>query len=410
MASRSAAGATALPATLPAEPLLRLLGRTGTEFGTRTFLVGGPVRDLLLGLTGPDLDIAVESAPDLVGQALAERLNGRFVFHRRFLSGTVQLADGSHIDISQTRAERYSRPAVLPRVEPAPIDEDLVRRDFTINALALELTPPGFGRLIDPHSGRLDLDRRLVRVLHDASFRDDPTRLFRAIRFAIRLGFDIEAGTLRLLRAAIREGFPGLLTPERVLYELRLICAEPLVLPMVEALLKEKLLPACFDKVAAPGMLPALQRLARAGAEPDQLFVFLLSRLPVTDRFPVSAEERDSARAIRAFARLRARVARARRPSTVHRLLEPAPDLALEVLARLESAAVGRTIRLYLDRLRHVRTAVDGRFLKSLGLTPGPAFREIIDRVRAARLDGRVTTRQQELDLGRRLARNRKPR
>lgn len=403
MASKPAAGAPALPATLPAEPLLRLLGRTGSEFGTRTFLVGGPVRDLLLGLSGPDLDIAVESSPDLVGQALAERFGTKFVYHRRFMSGTVQLADGSHIDITRTRTEEYPGPAVLPRVRPAGIENDLVRRDFTINALALELSPGSFGRLIDPHCGRLDLARRQVRVLHDASFRDDPTRSFRAIRFAVRLGFEIEPGTLALMRTAIREGFPGLLTPERVLYELRLVCAEPLVLPMVEALLREKLLHACFDSVAERGLLRRLQRLA--GTDPGLLFVFLLSRLPLTDRFPVTAGERDAARAIRDFDRLRPRLARARRPSTVHRLLAPLPDEALEVLARTEAAAVRSPIRLYLDRLRHVRTAVDGRFLRSLGLKPGPAFRRIIENVHAARLDGRVGTREQEIALGRRLAR-----
>lgn len=403
MASKTAAGEPALPATLPAEPLLRLLGQTGSEFGTRTFLVGGPVRDLLLGISGPDLDVAVESSPDLVGRALAERFGTRFVYHRRFMSGTVQLADGSHIDITRTRTEEYPRPAVLPRVRPACIEDDLVRRDFTINALALELTPGSFGRLIDPHRGRLDLVRRQVRVLHEASFRDDPTRSFRAIRFAVRLGFEIEPDTLALMRSAIRGGFPGLLTPERVLYELRLVCAEPLVLPMVEALLKEKLLHACFDSVNGSGLLHRLQRLD--DCDPELRFVFLLSRLPLTDRLPVTAGERDAARAIRGFGRLRPRLARARRPSTVYRLLAPIPGEALKVLARTEAAATAKPIRLYLDRLRHVRTVVDGRFLRSLGLKPGAAFRRIIENVHAARLDGRVGTREQEIELGRRLAR-----
>ncbi len=399
---------TRLPGPLPDEKRLRLLGRTASRLGTRAFLVGGPVRDFLLARPGPDVDIAVESEPRALGSEIASRLHGRFVFHRRFLSGTITLPDSSHIDINQTRTETYSRPAVLPRIQPARINKDLARRDFTVNAMALEISAGAFGRLLDPGSGQADLSRRIIRILHPRSFVDDPTRIFRAIRFAIRLGFEIEPATLDLMRQSIAKGIPSLLTPERILYELQLICAEPLVLPIAEALARERLLQTCFNARLPKELMPGLQRLDSSKAAPHLLYVCLLSNLPLTDRYPLTKTERESVRTIRQFGRTRSRLARARRPSTVYRLLNPLPELALRVLARLESPAVSRAIALYLDRLASATTAVDGRKLRTLGLTPGPDFRRVLEKLLYARLDGRVASTEQELAFARRLIRRTK--
>jgi len=402
-----------LPPGIPVEnsnqrQLLELIGRIGMRLGTRTFLVGGPVRDMMLGHASPDLDVAVESSSRRFGRTIAHELGGRFLYHRRFMTGTVTLSDSSHVDITQTRTEEYPRPAVLPSVKPATIDEDLVRRDFTINAMALELTPRAFGRIIDPHSGRADLSGHLVRVLHDRSFVDDPTRVFRCIRFAVRLGFEIEPRTLELMRQAIVDRYPALLTPERILYELRLICAEPLVLQMVEALVREKVFEAAFlpDGDGQPGhLLPDLARLVQGRATPDLLFIYLLSTLPVSERFPIRREERDAADAVNRFGPTRARLARARRRSTTYRLLRPIPEPALRILALLESGAAGARIADYLGNLCSVKTEITGRDLRALGLEPGPRYRQTLDRLLCARLDGRTRTREDELALCRRLLR-----
>jgi tRNA nucleotidyltransferase (CCA-adding enzyme) len=395
-----------LPNPLPSEHLLRLLGRIAQDCGSRAFLVGGPVRDMLLGLPlGADIDMAVERNPARVGRALARRFDGRFVFHRRFLSGTVSPIDSGRIDIGQTRTEIYPRPGVLPEVKPARVEDDLVRRDFTINALALDVSPGTFGSLLDPHSGRLDLGRRIIRVLHPDSFTDDPTRIFRAIRFAIRLGFEIEPYTLTLMRRSIRDRLPARLSPERILYELRLICAEPLVLQMIEAVLKERLLQACFDSRPSRTLLPGLHRLTagQPAIDPGLPFVYLLSHLPVTPRFPITKLERSAAEAIRDFTGIRSRLARARRPSTVHRLLKPLPEPALKILSRTEPAQVRQAIQLHLDRLSRVRTTVTGSLLRRLGLRPGPAYRRMLDRVLEAKLDGKVKTAGEETALARKL-------
>ena len=363
------------------------------------------MRDLLLGRKSPDIDLAVESHCHEVGKVLARELGGRFVYHARFLSGTVLLADGRHIDINQTRTECYQRPAVLPVVKPAPIEDDLGRRDFTINAIALALAPREPGRFLDPHCGRADVAQRTVRVLHDRSFTDDPTRIFRCIRFAVRYGFAVEPHTLDLMRAAIKDGCPKLLTPERILYELRLICAEPRSLAMMEAVIRERLLLSAFDWTPPRGFLESLARLAQRRAGPGLLFIYLLSTLPVTDRFPIAKAERAAAAALRQAAAVRARVARVERPSAVYRALHAVPEPALVIMSLLATGPTATRIKRYLSELKDVRPLVGGAELRVLGLRPGPLYRQVLDKLLFARLDGRIRTMSEELTLCRRLAR-----
>jgi tRNA nucleotidyltransferase (CCA-adding enzyme) len=460
--------------TLPSRDRLERLGRIASRLGTRSFLVGGPVRDLVLragevrcqkldvrsqksrtsGLLhsslctltsdldrgqamrclgsipdsgrGPDIDIAVEDKCHEFGAAVARELGGRFVFHSRFLSGSVlsplasRLSPLAHIDVTQTRTEVYARPAVLPQVKPASIVADLARRDFSINAMALEITPDAFGTFIDPYNGRDDLASRRVRILHERSFVDDPTRIFRCIRFAIRLGFAIEPDTLKLMRQAIEHRYPALLTPERILYELRLICAEPLVLPMVEALVHERVLEAAWRWTPPRGFVSSMAKLARLrggrnprgqspaqerrnpGQSPDfaeLLFIYWLSVLPVTDRFPIRKEERDAAEAVAAAARLKHKLKHKQNSSAIYQVLRDQPETALLILAALEPQPVARHIKAFLAELRHASVSVTGADLRAAGLKPGPAYREILDKLLFARLDGKIRTVADEREL-----------
>ena len=400
---------------LPNRELLERLGQIALRLGTRSFLVGGPVRDLILGRTSPDLDVAVEEGSREFGAAVAKEFGGRFVYHSRFLTGTVSFPEPpslvprppslAHIDITQTRAETYERPAVLPAVRPASIVGDLGRRDFTVNAMAFEITPGSFGAFIDPFDGRVDLTQRCVRVLHARSFIDDPTRIFRCIRFATRLDFDIERQTHELLRSAVEQRLPALLTPERVLYELRLICAEPLVLPMVKALIRERVLEAAWRWTPPAKFIEGMAKLVRNRVAPELLFVYWLSVLPVTDRFPIRKEERDAAEAIAAFPKHRPRLKRKQRPSETYKTLHSVPEQALQILAWLEPTAVSASIRAFLDNYSKVRIATTGADLRGAGLKPGPAFREILDELLFARLDGRIRSVTEERALLQQLAR-----
>src|SRR3954452_1104331 len=180
------------------------------------YLVGGAVRDLLLGRERTDLDVVLEGD----AAALGRRLGGEVRAHERFATAMVAL-DGLVLDLATARSETYPRPGALPEVRPATLAEDLARRDFTVNAMAVPLTDEA--ELIDPHGGARDLERGLLRVLHERSFVDDPTRALRAARYAARYGFDLEPDTERLLREADLET----VSRDRVEAELRKLAAEP---------------------------------------------------------------------------------------------------------------------------------------------------------------------------------------
>jgi len=202
------------------------LGRVQDALGDPRGLhvVGGTVRDLLLGNPGTDLDLVREGPVEALAGELADRLGGRAVLHGRFGTAVVTYDGGKHLDLIQARSETYPEPGALPVVEPGTIEDDLARRDFTINALAIPLPD---GAVLDPFKGRGDLERKTIRVLHERSFVDDPTRVFRAIRYESRLGFRMDAETERLAREAIEAGLVRRLSGPRVREDLTELLGEP---------------------------------------------------------------------------------------------------------------------------------------------------------------------------------------
>jgi len=207
----------------PQKRALDLVRDTAAEKQCRPFLVGGPVRDLLLGRHAVDIDITVEHDSSTLARALAKRLNGRVRSFPQFLTYKVTADAMPEIDVATARKEKYPRPGALPTVQPGKLKDDLLRRDFAINAMALDVVS---GELHDPAAGGRDLDAKLVRVLHDRSFIDDPTRIFRAVRLATRLGFTLESHTARLMRDAIGEGALSTIAKERIWRELFLAMDE----------------------------------------------------------------------------------------------------------------------------------------------------------------------------------------
>ncbi|HUS80129.1 MAG TPA: hypothetical protein VM283_02610, partial [Armatimonadota bacterium] len=204
---------------------LARLGEIAHAAGARAWLVGGPVRDLLLGAARPDTDLAIEGPVEQVAEAIARGVGGRVKKTTGFLTATVEL-DGGEVDIAHARTERYETPGALPVVEPATLADDLARRDFTVNAMALALDPESFGELVDPYGGRDDLRDALLRVLHERSFEDDPTRMLRAARFTRRLGLTLEAHTRELLDRAVAEHRLQSVSGARSRNELRRIFGE----------------------------------------------------------------------------------------------------------------------------------------------------------------------------------------
>jgi tRNA nucleotidyltransferase (CCA-adding enzyme) len=367
--------ASKLPERLEAQPGIELLRRATRD--VPAYLVGGAVRDLLLGgeQAGlePDLDIAVEGE---VGP-LAERLGGELVVHDRFETAAVTV-DGHEIDIARTRAETYERPGALPTVTPASITEDLARRDFTINAMAVPLA--GEPELIDPHGGADDLAAGRLRVLHDLSFADDPTRTLRAARYAARLDLELEPGTDRLLRAADL----STVSEDRVFAELANVSMEESPSRAL-ALISEW---GLLDLGSGPRLASALEKLFAASAEwreyANRDTAVLLAVAPGDHP-----------------ARLRARAAKLAHhapPATPAEIQVLAHDHIPEVLAIARAAGAG-WLDDWVGRLRHVELEIDGYDLVEAGVPEGPAIGRGLNAALAAKLDGTASGHEQELKV-----------
>ena len=337
-------------------------------------IVGGAVRDLALGLVPHEIDVAVEGDPD----PLLAALGGADVEHERFGTATV---DG--VDVVRARAESYPQPGALPEVRPGSIDEDLARRDFTVNAIAVALSD-GSVHAVE-HAGE-DLDARRLRVLHDASFRDDPTRLWRLARYAARLGFAIEERTLQLASEAVADGALTTVSGVRLGNELRLALREPdPVAALVEAtslgLLPPGFVPVRPDEALAllpPGEgRPDLVILAAscAGMDARALLAWL-------DHMGFTAPDRDLVAAASRFvtgAPLRA----ATTPAEIARAARGAPIEAVAL-------AGGENARRWIDELRHVELQITGDDLLAAGVPQGPEIGERLRRALERLLDGEI--------------------
>jgi tRNA nucleotidyltransferase (CCA-adding enzyme) len=376
------------------------------------YLVGGAVRDVLLGAAAVDLDVAVEGDAEAVGLHLAERLGGEVRAHGRFGTATVR-APGLQVDLAGTRRERYSAPGALPDVEPATLDEDLGRRDFTINAMAMSLSHDDLGAIHDPHGGREDLDERLVRILHATSFVDDPTRLLRAARYAARFGFTLEAETAELAREAAASSALGTVSGPRIRDELIDLLAEgeaPEGVRMLRDLdLCESLHPALVmdaERVASAklGAIetaadPAHAALAVLCLEgPDEVEEWV-------DRLALPAGARDAVmRAARRGPALADELARRElAPSELHALLYPEPPESL-ALALALGAPADRVLD-FVSRLRGIRLEITGADLLAAGVPESPALGEALEQTLRRKLDGEVGGRDAELRMALDIAR-----
>ena len=353
------------------------------------YLVGGAVRDLLLDRESFDVDLAVE------GDAIefARGLGGEVTAHGRFGTAVVRFPDGRQLDVVTCRRETYAAPAALPDVEAGTIEDDLARRDFTVNAMAASLGSD-FGRLVDPHGGRADLENETIRVLHDQSFVDDPTRIFRAVRYESRLGFRMDEETARLAR----EGVAGirLLSGARMREE-------------VVALLSEDEAGQSLDRLAqlaaAPRLEPGLvERLdvLRAELDPDaprwrvRLTAVAAAHPGLIERLSL---RRQDARAVEEALALAPVLAEATDPVEIANLAGRAPEGALLALARQDSAA----LRDWFMRLRSVRLEVTGADLAELGVPESPRVGEILEELRRRKLRGELGGRRAELAAAREL-------
>lgn len=370
------------------------------------YLVGGCVRDLLLGRPIKDLDVIVEGDAVALAARLVEVYGGRQTSHFKFRTAFWHVSGSDHVvDIITARSETYEKPGALPSVKPSTIEDDLRRRDFTVNAMALRVDGKGLGEILDPLGGRADLDRGVIRFLHPNSFIDDPTRIFRAIRYEARYGFDIEPETLSSIN---REALKVLesLSGERLRNELDLILDENESAKMLMRLAGLGVLGSIHPRMPEFNQDYAdyLEMDARLDVAADRRVMgFILWFIDLSEEEIFLLVNRldfsnELSLAVWAGAQLKRSLPHlaGSPPSVWTYALEKLPLLSIYAvyLVTRENALLS-----YISIWRHVRARTTGEDLKKLGLAPGPRFGEVLHRLRAAWLDGEVTNEFEEKDL-----------
>jgi tRNA nucleotidyltransferase (CCA-adding enzyme) len=423
------------PATLE---LVHRISQAADQMGYSIYFVGGLVRDLLLDLPIVDIDIVVEGDAIVLARSLRRQLGGRVRSHSRFGTAKWLIEDASSrttlaellssssneeetyasgelpsaIDFVTARTEFYTHPTALPEVERSSIKQDLHRRDFTINTLAIQLDPEHFGKLLDFYGGESDLRQGLIRVLHSLSFIEDPTRILRAVRLETRLDFQIELRTEQLIANAV----PMLdrVSGDRIRHEIELILLET---EPERALCRLQEL-GVLDAIS-PGLVcdrwlqDRFARLRQAAGDPvwaldEERWVFgylalLLYRLSPEKRKLAQKRlrlGRDVVKRLGEVEWIKERVPGLEQPqpaSILYNWLEPYSTEALLVVWAAEKEMVRQQIHHFQAKLRDVQTLLDGRYLiERYGLKPSPVFGHLLDQLRDARLDGEVETREEE--------------
>ncbi len=398
--------------------LLRDVAAQATQLKMPLYIVGGFVRDLWLGHPSLDFDLVVEGDAITLAHALVSKYGGKVTVHEKFrtskwfLPKNLTLDTGTHdtLDLISARSETYKHPAALPTVKMGSIADDIRRRDFTINTLAVRLDNDHFGELLDEVGGFDDLQKSLVRVLHPRSFIDDPTRMFRAVRYEGRYGFKITNEALALIPEAL--GLIDKLSAQRVRHELDLILEEPNAASMLTRLEELDLLKPIHAALSFDES--ARERFARADHDPPLQFSipnfsvgslrWLLWLMPLSEKqleslnkrlhftaalFHFLQETSKLFSSLSSYADLK--------PSQCVERLDEIPPLSIYAVSLAASDGKSKqALRKYLAEWRYIKPRTTGNDLKKLGLEPGPKYKKILWKLRAAWLDGEISSEAEE--------------
>jgi tRNA nucleotidyltransferase (CCA-adding enzyme) len=372
------------------------------------YLVGGVVRDILLEKTVNDFDLVVEGDAIKLARSLASLHGGKMTAHSRFGTAKWFLPDGlisqtdPALDFISARSEKYKHPAALPTVRLGSIEDDIRRRDFTINALAIRLDDPYFGELRDDLGGAEDLEKGLVRVLHPRSFLDDPTRMYRAVRYEKRYSFNIADDTLALIPEA--RPLVEKLSPQRIRHELDLILDEPNAVSILARLDELSLLSVIHPALSDFHKAHLANVKSNHPLRQDRRARWLLWLMHLSEQDMQLLNKRlhfsaDLLKILLSGSSLYANrtALNGLKPSQSVELLEGHALRAVEVLHKvLPDGEVREQLGKYLSEWRHVKSSTTGHDLKKLDIEPGPKYAEILRRLRAAWLDGEVKSEEEE--------------
>ena len=413
--------------------VIRSLARLAEKNQFKAYVVGGFVRDLLLGVKNLDIDLVVEGDAIEFARFAAEKLNAALVVHKKFGTATLVFRKAIKgirlkIDIATARTETYRHPAALPSVRFGSIRDDLYRRDFTINAMAISIDKKNFGELIDFFGGRRDLKNKKIRVLHDNSFIDDPTRIFRAVRFEQRYNFKIDNRTTALIKNAVRKEMFDKVSGERLREEIELLLKEKEPLRAIKRMRSLHELRFINSKIkfdaASEEICKAVKRLYKEfkryflKKRPLDLWLIyfmtiidnlsLKEALRVCDRFVMRRSDRlriTSGKTLgnRTIAALSSK--KIVRPSRIYKVLEPLPyETLIFLMAKCGRYLAKKRVIDFLCKYNGIHLKIRGEDLKSFGVVPGPEFTKILKKTLYAKIDGKLKTKKDELIFAENLA------
>jgi len=387
--------------------------------GYKVYAAGGVVRDILLDQACLDVDLVVEGDGILLAEELGKIYASQIRKHQSFGTAEVLFADDFKIDVATARVEFYAYPAALPQVESSTLHQDLYRRDFTINAMAIALNENSYGSLVDFFDGRQDLQNRTVRVLHNLSFIEDPTRILRAIRFEQRYGFQIEPQTLKFLNETMRRDVLARVSKERIGEELKHILLEPEAGSMLRRMEELTVWPCVFPGVDYWDVAPVLKNLPRCMQQISDwglmiadsrwlvYFIAILHRSDpavaraICDRYVLGKRLTEKVlTALHGWSRAAAIIWQTPQPSKISQQAQIMLQMPREsyplLLAILEEAEYQERFRKLFNMMKDNKPMVSGEYIKQLGYRPGPVYREVLDALWREKLDGNLGTEEEE--------------
>jgi len=408
------------------QKLLSTLGTVADRLEVAAFVVGGFVRDLLLNQPNLDIDVVIEGDGIAFAERFAREHGCRVRCHRKFGTAVIIFPDGFKLDVATARLEYYLHPGALPDVEHASLKLDLYRRDFTVNTLAIALNEVQFGELVDHYGGVRDLEERAIRVLHNLSFIEDPTRMFRAVRFEQRLGFHIGRQTEQLMLSAVRLGVLDRVSGKRLANEITLILSERDPLPALDRLVNFDLLRALHpglgrhhpfqEAVGEARRVMDWYDLLYSGPRCRRWLCYLMVLtaplstdgmgnlcrrldLPPGDAAVLIAQRAAGLRLLRRFENRRIN-ARPPRAADLHRWFSPlVTEVLLAMMALASQERIKQWLSRYITHLRTIKPLLTGHDLRRLGIMPGPGYKHILADLLQARLNGEVVSADDERRL-----------
>ncbi|VAX36314.1 tRNA nucleotidyltransferase, A-adding [hydrothermal vent metagenome] len=383
------------------------LGREAHRHGVLAYLVGGAVRDILLQRSHLDIDIVIDGDAIIFANQLKKTLKIKLTVYPQFGTVCFRHTDNLEIDLVSARKEHYLHPGSLPVVSPGSIKDDLFRRDFTINAMALCINPKQFGQLIDPWGGLRDLKNKKIRILHGQSFKDDPTRILRAVRFEQRFCFRMEPATLKLLKLAVNTGFFQTVKPPRYFAEFRKILAEENPLLGLKRLNRFGGLNFIEDafQLNVKDIKHTYDIICPVTIKPKIYLLFLLAGLNeqtqklIFKKFHLTAKEQKSFLQIRSISGIIENLLKhISQPSAIYKILKPLmPEVVWYTYLQVSDKKLKQALSQYLEKDQYCSLKITGEDLKKLGVISGQRMGRILKKVLYFKMDQGLRTKQDEL-------------